>query len=59
MQNEIIVKIKNNFGNEAIYPACDKARIFAEMVGQKTLTRSNIETIKKLGFTINVEQQKL
>ena len=57
MSNEIrIVKveIKNVYGREQIYPRNAWAEIFAEMVGQKTLTRANIAHIKRLGFQVEV-----
>lgn len=50
----IKVQIKNVYGNETIYPVCDKAKTFASMVGQKTLTRTDIEHIKELGFILEV-----
>jgi hypothetical protein len=50
----ITVEIKNNFGNEAIYPACEKSRVFAEIAGTKTLTRETIEKIKSLGYVVGV-----
>ena len=50
----ITVKIKNNFGNEAIYPACEHSRLFAEIAGTKTLTRETIEKIKSLGYLVGV-----
>lgn len=48
------VRIKNVYGNETIYPVCDKARVFARMLGQSTLTRRDIASIKELGFTFDV-----
>jgi hypothetical protein len=48
----IKVEIKNNFGNEAIYPACKQAQLFAEIAGTKTLTRDTIAKIKALGYQI-------
>jgi hypothetical protein len=59
MQKEIMVKITNNFGNEAIYPICDDARLFARIAGTKTLTRDTINLIKNLGYTINVQAPTL
>ncbi len=50
----ITVEIKNNFGNEAIYPACEKSRVFAEIAGTKTLTRKTIQNIKSLGYIVGV-----
>lgn len=50
----IQVTIKQVYGNELIYPACPKAHTFATMLGQSTLTRRDIASIKALGFTVNV-----
>lgn len=49
---QIEVAIKNNFGNEAIYPTCEKGKVFAEIAGTKTLTRETLAKIKKLGYTV-------
>lgn len=53
----IKVKIKNVYGSEKIYPACDKAQIFAHMLEQSTLTKSDIARIKELGFSVEVIQE--
>ena len=50
----IVVKIRNVYGNERIYPVCETANAFAELAGTKTLTRRHVEIIKRLGFTIDV-----
>ena len=51
---KVQVTITNNFGNEAIYPVCEKAIQFARIAGQKTLTKHSIECIKKLGYEIEI-----
>ncbi|MGV9002386.1 MAG: hypothetical protein ACOH18_05540 [Candidatus Saccharimonadaceae bacterium] len=58
MEN-IIVSIKSNYGREAIYPINATACKFAALVGTKTLSRNNIETIKSLGFTVTVQAEEL
>ncbi len=55
----IQVSIKNVYGRETIYPACDKAKTFAQMLGQSTLTTRDIQSIKSLGFAIEVIQDKV
>lgn len=55
---EIIVKITQNYGTEAIYPVCEAAKTFARMAGTKTLTRSTIALIKRLGYAVNVQQDQ-
>lgn len=53
---EITVQILENYGREAIYPADEQARLFADIAGTRTLTRTTIEMVKKLGYTIKLEQ---
>lgn len=55
----ITVRIANNFGNRAIYPVCEQAKRFADLIGTKTLTDRAIEQIKGLGVEIRVQQQTL
>jgi hypothetical protein len=52
----ITVKITNVYGNETIYPVCEQSQLFARLAGTKTLTRSAIELIKKMGYTVQVQQ---
>ncbi len=53
---EILVEIKNVYGNETIYPACAKASLFCEIAGTKTITNQTKDLIKQLGYTIVVNQ---
>jgi len=55
----IVVEIKSNYGTEAIYPVCDKAKEFAAIAGTRTLTRGTIERIKTLGFEVNTRPAAL
>jgi hypothetical protein len=55
----ITVRIKNVYGNETIYPVCEKAKAFANIAGTTTLTRHVIAQIKAMGFAITVAQQTL
>jgi len=54
MTNAITVEIKSVYGTQKIYPACQKAEVFCKMVGQKTLTETDIKRIKELGFEVQV-----
>lgn len=56
---EITVKITKNYGTEAIYPVCEASQTFARLAGTRTLTRSTIALIKRLGYTINVLQERV
>lgn len=56
---KITVEIKSVYGTQTIYPVCNKAKLFASMVGQKTLTMANIGWIKQLGYEVEVIQAVL
>ena len=55
----ILVEVKNVYGNRTVYPACDKSRLLAALTGNRTLTVDAIETIKRLGYTIQVKTPTL
>lgn len=55
----IQVKVKNVYGIEKIYPVCERAKLFASLAGQITLTYREINLIKQLGYTIDVVQDKV
>lgn len=50
----IQVQVKNVYGNELVYPICDKAKLFAEIAGDRTLTFNTLKCIKALGYRIEV-----
>ena len=56
---ELTVEIKNVYGNETIYPVCEKGQLLASFKGQKTFTRKDIDTLKKLGYSFVVTQKGL
>jgi len=56
---QIVVKVKNVYGNDLIYPVCEHAKMCAELTGTKTLSQRNVDTLKRLGFEFIVESQKL
>jgi hypothetical protein len=41
------------------YPACPQSKLFCELTGTKTLTKSALQTIQRLGFTVEQETEKL
>lgn len=61
MQNStpknIQVRIKTVYGEERIYPICEKAKLFTQLVKQKCLTREDVDVIKALGYSIEVIQE--
>lgn len=50
MQNIITVQIKNVYGNELVYPACETGKKFVALLGTKTFTNHHIKQIKDLGY---------
>ena len=55
----LVVSKKNVYGVERIYPVCTKAKIFAAISGNKTLLPEVIEQIKKLGYNLTTESEKI
>jgi hypothetical protein len=56
---ELIVEKKSVYGNQLIYPICNKAKLFASISGNKTLLPEVIESIKKLGYKLTTKQEVL
>ena len=53
----IYVNERSVYGNTMVYPACDKAKVFANIAGTKTLTFETIAEIKNLGYDILLKQR--
>lgn len=51
---EIKVQLRNQYGNRVCVPFCEKAKIFADIAGTKTLSITAINGIKALGYTVTV-----
>jgi len=51
-KDTIHVEKKNVYGNELIYPVCQRAKRFAILTGQKTLYDGAIFQIKRLGYSV-------
>ena len=56
---KITVLQKSNYGAPAFYPVCGLAKAFAAVAGTKTLTVSVLETLRKLGYEIEVTHEKM
>ena len=54
----IQVIIKNVYGRETVYPACDASKLFASLAGTTTLTDRTISLIKALGYTVAVVSER-
>ena len=51
----LIVKKKNVYGNELIYPVCQDAILFSCIAGTKTFCSTTIANIKKLGYKFETQ----
>lgn len=52
---KIIVERRNVYGNEMIYPKCETAKLLAELARHTTLTKTDIYTIKQLGYEVVIQ----
>tara|TARA_R110002020_G_scaffold43645_1_gene126577 strand:- start:1080 stop:1295 length:216 start_codon:yes stop_codon:yes gene_type:complete len=44
--------VREIYGVERIYPACENAKLFLKMTGRKCLTRQDLGRIVELGFRV-------
>lgn len=49
---KILITLKDIYGKETVYPACEKAELFCQLAGTKTLTAAMLRSIQALGFEI-------
>jgi hypothetical protein len=56
---EIVVRIKNVYGVQKVYPVCNKACLFADIAGTATLRPSDLKAIQALGYRVVIQQQTL
>lgn len=54
---EIVVRIKNVYGVEKVYPVSPNAKLFSDIAGTTTLRPSDLKAIQELGYKIIVEQK--
>tara|TARA_R110000803_G_scaffold74283_1_gene138350 strand:+ start:503 stop:724 length:222 start_codon:yes stop_codon:yes gene_type:complete len=48
----VTVERKNNYGSVVYYPADETAKLFAQLLGTKTLTTQALLHIEELGYEI-------
>jgi hypothetical protein len=56
MTNVIEVEVKDVYGVTKYYPICEKAQLFADIAGTKTLTVETIKKIEALGYSIKASR---
>jgi len=45
---------KSVYGKTLIYPKCDRANVFAGLIGTKTFTLNQLGLIQGLGYTVEL-----
>ena len=55
----LIVKKKNVWGTELIYPVCQDAILFSCIAGTKTFCSTTIANIKKLGYKFETQKEEI
>ena len=60
LENQTItIEIKDVYGQPKVYPVCNRAKLFAEIAGTKTLLPTDIQRIQVLGYTVAVKPREL
>ena len=52
MNKEIILEVKNVYGNELIYPSCHIANALIKLKDKKTFNKNDLDVFKSLGMNI-------
>lgn len=58
MNKTIEIEVRNVYGVPMIYPVCATAKLFADLVGKKTFTKTDLNMIQMLGFDVKQAAQK-
>ena len=53
--NQVIVRVREVYGVERIYPVNETAQRLADLTRKKTLDRVDLRDIKALGFNVTSE----
>ena len=59
LEQEITIEIKNVYGEDKAYPVCDKAKLFTDIAGSRTLRSADLNYIQQLGYKISVKQPQM
>jgi hypothetical protein len=55
----LIIEQKRVYGNDLIYPICDKAKKLCSLTNQKTFSKYAINVLKQLGYTFTQREVSL
>ena len=51
---EISIEIKEVYGQQRFYPACEISRNLLKLTGKKTFTKDVLKTIQELDYSIKI-----
>ena len=54
MDKNLQVVVKNVYGNDLIYPACNTTKMITELTGAKTLVPHQIKILKQNGYNLEI-----
>ena len=55
----LTIELKTVYGNELIYPICNKAIKLCQLTNQKTFSKFAINKLKELGYTFTQKEMSL
>ena len=55
----LVVKKRNSYGRELVYPVCEHAQLFCKLLGTKTFTKEQIQQIKDLNIDFLIDPNEL
>jgi len=56
---EIILEVKNVYGNDLIYPSCHIANALIKLKDKKTFNKNDLDVFKSLGLSIQWKAGKV
>ena len=57
MKRELLVKVKNVFGRDLIYPKCNDSKLICELLNVITLNDYQIKKLKALDYRLAFNQK--
>lgn len=49
---KMYIEEKNSYGRTLLYPACERSKEYAQELGKKTFSKSNLQFIESLGIKV-------
>lgn len=55
----LTIELKTVYGNDLVYPICNKAIKLCQLTNQKTFSKFAINKLKELGYTFTQKEMSL